>query len=158
MLLFLPVKGVAGSSDASGNVGEAITLECQFRGYVNGLVERMWTRGENALPVSDKYSMQYVEDVLSLGNGTNYTIANFYLTIQTLNSFDEGNYTCVIENNNNIETHAIFLSTNSHITNVVPKATDITSKFHLDERSTTNEGEDIIMTRKASIDKYTDKL
>ena len=158
MLLFLPVKGVAGSSDASGNVGEAITLECHFRGYVNGLVERMWTRGENALPVSDKYSMQYVEDVLSLGNGTNYTIANFYLTIQTLNSFYEGNYTCVIDNNNNIETHTIILSTHFHITNGVPKATDITSKFSLDERSTTNEGENVITTRIANIATYTDKL
>ena len=82
-----------------------ITLECQFRGYVNGLVERMWTRGENALAVSDKYSMQYMEEVHSLGNGTNYTIANFNLTIQNIDSFDKGNYTCVIENNNNIETY-----------------------------------------------------
>ena len=149
--------GVEGSSDASGNIGEFITLECQFHGYVNGLVERMWTRGENALAVSDKYSIQYMEEVRS-ENGVNYTIGNFYLTIQNLNNFDEGNYTCVIENNNNKEVHTIFLSTHSHITDGVPRATDNTSKLPLDEKSTTTEGEDIITTRKANIATYTDKL
>ena len=150
-------KGVEGSFDASGNIGEFITLECQFRGYVNGLVERMWTRGENALAVSDKYFMQYMEEVRS-ENGVNYTIGNFYLTIQNLNSFDEGNYTCVIENNNNFEIHQIYLSTHAHINDGVPRVTDITSKLPLDESSTTTEGEDIITTRKASIAEYTDKL
>ena len=131
------------------------TLECQFRGYVNGLVECMWTRGENALAVSDKYSMQYMEEVPSSGNGTNYKIANFYLTILNLNSIDEGNYTCSIENSNNIETHIIFLSIHSDICGGIPRATDSTCKFSLDERSTTTESEDIITSRKASIAKYT---
>ena len=135
-----------------------ITLECQFCGYVNGLVERMWTRGENALAVSDKYSMQYMKEVPSSGNGMNYTIANFYLTIRNLNSIDEGNYTCFIENNNNIETHTIFLSIHSDIPGGVPRATDSTSKFSQDERSTATEGEDFITTRKASIAKYIDLL
>ena len=63
--MFLTFKGVEGSSDASGNIGEMITLEHQFRGYANGLVVYMWTRGENALAVSDKFSIQYMEEVSS---------------------------------------------------------------------------------------------
>ena len=90
-------------------------------------------------------------DEVSLENGVNYTIGNFSLTIQNLNNLDEGNYTCVIENNNNNEAHTIFLSTYSHITGGFPRATDNTSKFSLDERSTTTEGEDIITTSKVNI-------
>ena len=136
--VFLSITGVEGNSDASGNSGEMITLECQFRGYVNGLVERMWTRGENALAVSDKYSMQYMEEGRSLENTLNYTIANFYLTIRNLNSFDKGNYTCVIENNNNIETHTIILSISTSDT--VPSATNTAGGLPVDENTTTEGG------------------
>ena len=144
--MFLTCKGVEGSPDANGNIGEAITLECQFYGYVNGLVERMWTRGENALAVSDKYSMQYMEEVRS-ENGVNYTIGNFYLTIQNLNSFDEGNYTCVIENNDNKEVHTVFLSTSSGSSSV-PRATNTASISPVDKRATTDNG--IIVSAKGN--------
>ena len=88
----------------------SVTLLCQVQGYFNGQVTFMWKRGTNVLTNTPKYSTGYSQELVSSNNGFNLTAITLSLTIQNLNTGDEGNYTCVI-NGGQTEAYTISLVT-----------------------------------------------
>ena len=73
-----------------------VTLFCQVQGYFTGLVQTMWARGTTVLTNSSKYSTGYSEELLSSTSGFDLLTITLALTIKNLNTEDERNYTCII--------------------------------------------------------------
>ena len=76
----------------------SVTLLCQVQGYFSGQVNVTWKRGVIVLTNSSKYSTGYSQELLSSNSGFDLIAITLSLTIQNLNSRDEGNYTCMINN------------------------------------------------------------
>ena len=76
----------------------SVTLLCQVHGYFSGQVNFTWKRGANVLTNSPKYSTGYLQELLSSYSGFDLIAITLSLTIQNLNTGDEGNYTCMINN------------------------------------------------------------
>ena len=109
----------------------SVTLHCQVQGYFSGEVYFTWKRGKNVLTNSPNYSTGYSQELLSSNRGFNLTAITISLTIQNLNTEDEGNYTCVI----NQEEYIIYL-----VTSLQPRDTTGTQGVIVSPSSTTTSG------------------